>query len=82
MNLNNLSEEGVTFILKGLECLVHAEGMTMEDIMKVSVLHQAIDKIATEILNQANNPEVPATLSRLPNKDERFVYGKEDFVKK
>lgn len=82
MNLNNLSEESVDFILKGLESLTRIGEFTMEEVLKIAALHQWIDKTATEILNQANNPEVPATLSRLPNKDERFVYGKEDFVKK
>lgn len=82
MNLNNLSEESVDFILKGLELLTRTADFTMEDILKISALHQFIDKTATEILNQANNPEVPETLNRMPNKDERFVYGQKDFVKK
>lgn len=82
MNLNSLSEESVEFILKGLELLTRTADFTMEDILKISALHQFIDKTATEILNQANNPEVPETLTRMPNKDERFIYGQEKYVKK
>lgn len=82
MNLNNLSEESVGFILKGLHILTKTDEVTMEDVLKIAALHQLIDKTATEILNQANNPEVPETLVRMPNKDERFVYGQKDFVKK
>jgi hypothetical protein len=82
MNLNNLSEEAVTFILKGLECLTRNGELPMEDILKVSALYQLIDKTATEILNQTNNEDIPETLARMPNKDERFVYGKGEYVKK
>lgn len=82
MNLNNLSEESVEFILKGLELITRTGEFTMEEVLKIAALHQMIDKTATEILNQANNEEVPETLARMPNKNERFVYGKEDFVKK
>jgi hypothetical protein len=81
MNLNNINEEGVTFIMKGLECLARNGELAMEDMFKVLALHQIIDKTATEILNQANNEEVPETLSRNPNKNERFFYGKSEYVK-
>jgi len=82
MNLNNLSEEGVTFVLKGLECLARNGELTMEDMLKVVALHQIIDKTATEILDKTNNEEVPETLARNANKNERFVYGKPEYVKK
>jgi hypothetical protein len=82
VNLNNLSEESVEFILKGLEILTKTGEFDMEDVLKIAALHQLIDKTATEILNQTNNEEIPETLARSPNKDERFVYGKAEFVKK
>jgi hypothetical protein len=81
MNLNNLNEEAVEFILKGLEILTKTGEFDMEDVLKIAALHQFIDKAATEILDKANNEEVPETLARNPNKNERFVYGKSEYVK-
>lgn len=80
MNLNNLNEEQLEFILKGLELLSHS-GVEMEDVLKISALHQYIDKTATEILNKANNPDIPETLARMPNKGERQILGKPDYAK-
>jgi hypothetical protein len=80
MNLNNLSEEQLEFILKGLELLSHS-GVDMEDVLKISALHQYIDNTATEILNKMNNEEIPETLARMPNKDERQVLGRAEYVK-
>jgi hypothetical protein len=81
MNLNNINEEGVIFILKGLESLIRNGELTMEDILKASALHQMIDKLAREIIDKTDNEALPETLTRGPNTGEKFIYGREKYVK-
>jgi hypothetical protein len=82
----DLDDRHITYMLYGLKSLAmhwaEFENLTMKDVGKICVMHDSIeDYINKRIAEMDKEPDIPETLKREPNKGERTVLGKKEYVK-
>ena len=85
MNLNNLDDNQIGYVLSGLRMLMvqwsDVEDYDEADLLQITSLYISLKNVVNEIIKKINNPDIPETLARQPNKGEGTVLGQANYKK-